>query len=83
MSKANEQITDEVLTAYLDGALEASVSAQIDAALAHDDALAARLATLDVPLDQLRELMAPAVWNAPALPADVLHRPTALSLIHI
>ena len=29
MSKANEQITDEVLTAYLDGALEASVSAQI------------------------------------------------------
>lgn len=77
MSKANEQITDEVLTAYLDGALEASVSAQIDAALAHDDALAARLATLDVPMDQLRDLMAPAVWNAPALPADVLHSPAA------
>ena len=80
MSIASEQITDDVLTAYLDGALEASVSAQIDAALAQDDALADRLAALDVPLDQLRDLMAPAVWNAPALPADVRHSPAPFEM---
>jgi anti-sigma factor RsiW len=68
MTEASSQITDEVLTAYLDGVLDGPVSMQIDAALARDDALAKRLEQLDFPLDDLRDVMEPAVLGAPTSP---------------
>ncbi len=77
MTDANDQITDEVLTAYLDGVLEPPVAAQIDDALAHDVALVERLAALDLPMSNLQMILDPAVLAAPALPADLL-KPGAL-----
>lgn len=79
MTGPSEQITDDVLTAYLDGALAPSVASKIEAAVEQDDVLAARLAALDIPLDTLRAVMAPEVLGAPALPAAVLHRPVPFS----
>jgi anti-sigma factor RsiW len=47
-------ITDEELVAYLDGVLDSSRRADIDAALAHDEGLAARLSALDIDTAAIR-----------------------------
>ena len=47
-------ITDEELVAYLDGALDLERHREIEAALAHDELLAARIARLDIDTDSIR-----------------------------
>jgi len=49
-------ITDEELVAYLDGALDQARRRAIDAALEHDEVLAARLAKLDIDTDAIRAI---------------------------
>jgi len=71
MTQEAIDFSDETLTAYLDGELDAATASAIDAALATDDALAERLGTLDFPMQALQTVMAPAVLGAPALPAEL------------
>lgn len=71
--------SDETLTAYLDGEVDATTQAAIRAALAQDEALAARLATLDIPLGAIRQVMAPAVLRAPGMPEALAAHPQAAS----
>jgi len=54
MTDPKADISDELLTAYLDGELEADERARIDARLDADPDLAGRLAALDAPLADLR-----------------------------
>lgn len=72
MTQERTYISDETLTAYLDGALEDSELAKIDAALAADEDLRARCDALTFPVDDLRAIMAPDVLKAPALPSELL-----------
>ena len=60
-------ISDELLTAYLDGELEAADRVRIETALASDVDLQTRLELLDVPLAPLRDAMEQIAHNAPAL----------------
>lgn len=68
MSGQGTEFTDADLTGYLDGALDADQTAAIDAALARDPDLEARLAGLDFPLADLQGAMTPALLAAPVLP---------------
>ena len=61
-------ISDEVLTAYLDGELSETERAEVDAALAGDADLQARLAALDLPLDEVREKLDAVLEMAPEPP---------------
>ena len=63
-------ISDEELTAYLDGELPPEKRDAIDRGLEGDDALAARLAALEIPIDLLREGAAAALQEAPAYPTQ-------------
>ncbi len=63
---SEENISDELLTAYLDDEVEAADRVRIDAALAEDEELQGRLALLDVPLDPIRDAMAQVAAQAPA-----------------
>lgn len=72
MSAQAHPISDERLTAYLDDTLGPEARAQIDAALAEDADLAARLSALDVPISGLKAVMSPEVIGAPQMPAGLL-----------
>ena len=61
-------ITDERLTAYLDGELEKEDAAEIEAALAASAELADRLAALDVPIGQIRAAFDQTLDLAPPAP---------------
>lgn len=67
MSDVND-MTDETLTAYLDGELTAKEAGEVEAALASSPELQARLAALDVPLGALRDGMDMALAEAPKVP---------------
>lgn len=77
----SDDISDGMLTAYLDGELDAANAARIEAALATDATLAARLAALDVPMDALRQGFDAVLAQAPALPAVTAPRQAANSNI--
>lgn len=62
-------MTDERLTAYLDGELDADEQAQIEAALATSPELCKRLAALDVPVSELRDAFDRTLAAAPPPPA--------------
>ena len=64
-----QAISDEMLTAYLDGALDADDRATVEAALARDPAVANRLAALDVPMAALRDGFDDLLAQAPSPPA--------------
>lgn len=68
MTQESLAFTDEDLSAYLDGELDAETTSAIDAALETDEALADRLADLEIPVDLIRSVMAPNVLGAPPLP---------------
>lgn len=68
MTQESLAFTDETLSAYLDGELDAETTAAIDTALETDEALVDRLAALDIPVDLIRSVMAPDVLGAPPLP---------------
>lgn len=72
MTQDKATFSDEILTAYLDGELDASATQDVDAALADNPDLADRLAALDLPMDSLRAIMAPDVLSAPAMPVALL-----------
>lgn len=59
---------DELLTAYLDGELSDEDRARVEAALADDADLQARLADLDIPLNTLRDAMDQVLNEAPHMP---------------
>jgi anti-sigma factor RsiW len=58
-------ITDEELVAYLDGALDRARQSDIEAALQHDEVLAARLAKLDIDTDAIRAVFGRIEEKAP------------------
>ena len=58
-------ITDEELVAYLDGALDRARRRDIEAALQHDEVLAARLAKLDIDTDAIRAVFGRIEEKAP------------------
>ncbi|MEL6840821.1 MAG: hypothetical protein AAFP85_16155 [Pseudomonadota bacterium] len=66
MSNSDRVITDDALTAYLDGEADASLTAQIKAALAEDTALATRLETLSIDKTVLQDAFALDALTAPA-----------------
>ena len=66
MSNSTGVITDDALTAYLDGEADATLVAQIDAALVEDTGLAARLEALSIDKALLQEAFAPDALAAPA-----------------
>lgn len=68
MTQESLAFTDETLSAYLDGELDAATTAAIDAAIETDETLVDRLAALDIPVDLIRSVMAPDVLGAPPLP---------------
>lgn len=61
-------ISDELLTAHLDGELSPEDHARVEAALTKDEALQARLELLDIPLDPLRSAMDQLTTQAPSIP---------------
>lgn len=63
----DREISDEMLTAYLDDQIEAADRTRIETALSQDTALQARLEMLDIPLDPLRDAMAQIATQAPAI----------------
>eukprot|EP00752_Nemacystus_decipiens_P019397 g17453.t1 len=63
-------ISDETLTAFMDGELSTEERREIEAALASDPALAARLEALDLPLDALKAGFDSLLTAAPAYPED-------------
>ncbi|KMW59085.1 hypothetical protein AIOL_004066 [Candidatus Rhodobacter oscarellae] len=67
-------ITDEELTAFLDGQADGALSARIAAALSSDAELARRLAALDAPVSALASLT-PEALGAPAPPAWLAEPP--------
>ena len=60
--------TDEILVAYLDGELEPSQCADIEAALAQDAGLAERLADLSFSVAALSQALSPEALGVPAFP---------------
>lgn len=79
MTQESAYFSDETLTAYLDGELDPTTSRAVDAALETDSMLADRLASLDFPMDKLRQVMSPEALGAPALPASFLPQNETLS----
>lgn len=77
---SDTDISDEVLTAYLDGELTAEERSHVAAALAVDPELMSRLEALDVPLGPLRDGFDALLAQAPAnlVPAAV-SQPTVFS----
>jgi anti-sigma factor RsiW len=65
MTKATP-VTDEELVAYLDGAIGPARREEIEAALAHDQLLAARLTRLDIDTDAIRAAFSERNASAPA-----------------
>ena len=63
------RFTDEDLTAFLDGEAAADIEAAIAEALETDDALAERLASLDLPLAAIRESYDVLLSEAPPMPS--------------
>ena len=61
-------ISDEILTAFLDGELDTVEHERVEAALASDADLAARLAALDLPMADLRAGFDDLLTAAPPLP---------------
>jgi len=57
-------VTDEELVAYLDGAIDAVRRGKIEAALSHDEVLAARLKRLDIDTDAIRAAFGPPTLGA-------------------
>jgi len=57
-------ITDEELVAYLDGAIDPVRGGEIEAALLHDELLAARLKKLDIDTDAIRAAFGPPTFGA-------------------
>ncbi|KUP94872.1 anti-sigma factor family protein [Tritonibacter horizontis] len=74
MTKANESISDEELTAYLDQEADAQLADRIDRALETDQELSRRLDSLMLPMDALREAFAIERLGPASLP--VIERPT-------
>ncbi|MEM9780493.1 MAG: hypothetical protein AAF813_11265, partial [Pseudomonadota bacterium] len=72
--------SDEQLTAYLDGELAEDWVRDLEAQLATDSALAARVAALDVPLDTLRAAMDVGRISAPPYVAPPVAPPKARPL---
>ena len=70
--RETDLITDETLTAFLDGALDDAEAETVFAALQDDPALADRLAALDLPMEDLRAVMDPITLGAPAMPEGIL-----------
>jgi anti-sigma factor RsiW len=77
MSVSDISTSDARLVAYLDGALGDAEARALEADLAADPALAARLAALDVDLTGLRDEMAGLLARAPAMPAAPAAAPSA------
>ncbi|MEM8802663.1 MAG: zf-HC2 domain-containing protein [Pseudomonadota bacterium] len=72
-------ITDEQLTAYLDGELDAAEIARIEAALATSPELTDRLAALDFPVADIRAAFDRTLDEAPAAPPlPTVQKKTAL-----
>ncbi len=67
MTDTRRHISDEDLTAYLDGEAPDDLRREIEQALSEDDAFGARLSALDLPLGQLQQESARALQDAPAL----------------
>ncbi len=65
-------VTDEMLTAFLDGETDQVRSSQLEALIARDDALAARLDRLQVPMPAIRKAFDLAKDAAPPLDLAVL-----------
>ena len=76
------EITDEDLTAFLDGELGAEDAARVSAALAASPELEARLNALQVPLAGMRSAFEGVLAQAPEAP-ELPEPSTRLSLIHI
>ncbi len=75
MTEVHDGITDEDLTAYLDGEADAVLVARIDAGLARDPTLVARLEGLTIPLEAVRAAFAMERLAPPPVPE--LPRPAA------
>ena len=65
----NPAFTDEQLTAYLDGELDDDTRTAIDDALASDDALGERLASLDIDTAAIKAGFDSLLTSAPQMPA--------------
>jgi hypothetical protein len=72
MSMKQMQVSDETLTAYLDGMLEPEVQAEVEATIAADVDIAARLDALRLPIGRLQAAMTPGMLDAPSLPPELL-----------
>lgn len=77
-----DQITDEHLVAFLDGALDGAKHAAVAAALAGDANLRARLAALDLNLSALRDGFEAVLADAPPLEIAVPPTPAIWRPIH-
>ncbi|NIZ11855.1 anti-sigma factor [Phaeobacter sp. HF9A] len=69
MIEASPSISDEDLTAYLDGEADAALSQKIDLALESDPDLPPRLEALMLPMDALKEAFAMERMAPPPMPA--------------
>lgn len=74
-----EHVSDETLTAFLDGELSAEESADLEVALAAQPALAQRLAQLDVVKDDIATAFDQILPSAPAMPERLAASPSAKS----
>lgn len=73
---SNQAITDDALTAYLDGEADAALTAQINAAVAEDETLDDRLAALSIDKDVLQDAFGLDALTPPAyLPQRPDHNP--------
>ncbi|MEO0380352.1 MAG: transcriptional regulator, partial [Pseudomonadota bacterium] len=61
--------SDEDLTAFLDGEADATLEAEIVAALETDEELGARMAGLELPMDAIKGAFDSMLDTAPAMPA--------------
>ena len=68
MPRDGRSFTDEELTAYLDAEADDALMQEINGALDHDRVLGERLAALRIPLDTVREALAPQRLGAPDAP---------------
>lgn len=64
------EFSDEDLSAFLDGEADATLEAEISAALETDEALGERLASLDIPVAAIKQAFDDMMVDAPSLPAN-------------